>query len=297
MPKFKEPSVEDAGWARTIAYSSGFMGCDTAFGTLYLWRNEYGIKICRCDDFLLRMYEYGGRISYGLPIGRGNIKSAIDFLIDDAAARGLSELTFTGVDSKNAEHLLRLYPNRIEFTNHRESADYIYLQSDLSLLSGKKYHGKRNHISKFMRLYPNFTLEKITPENIEAAIEVSQLWMTENGRSEKDFAGEAAAINDAFENFDALELFGAVLMINGKPAAMTVAEAINDEVVDIHFEKSLSEYQGAYTVLNREFAQEYLSNFKFINREEDLGIEGLRKAKLSYYPIVLLEKAEAVIKL
>lgn len=297
MLKFKEPSLEDIHWAKPVLFSSGMTGCDAVFGTLYLWRNEYKIKICRRDEFLFRMYGYGGKISYGIPIGKGDIKSAVDLLIEDARARGLGELNLTGVDSENAERLSKLYPGKAEFISHRESADYIYLQSDLALLSGRKYHGKRNHISKFTRLYPSYTLEKITRENIEDALEVSRRWAAENNDSEKDFDGETRAINEAFENFDALGLFGAIMRVDGKPVAMTVAEAVNDEVADIHFEKALSEYQGAYTMLNREFAHKYLSDFKLINREEDLGIEGLRKAKLSYYPLVLLEKSEVVISL
>lgn len=297
MFEFKKPVVEDIYWAKPILRTTNLMGCDVTFGTLYLWRNEYNIKICQHENFLLRMYEYRNKISYGIPIGNGDFKNIIDLLIEDSKSRGLQEFILTGVDSKNTETLLKLYPDKFEFTNHRESSDYIYLQSDLSTLSGRKYHGKRNHISKFMRLYPNYSLEKITTENISDALEVSRLWIDENIESKDNFYGETLAINDAFEHFEELELLGAILKVDDIPIAMTVAEAINDEVVDIHFEKALSKYQGAYTMLNREFAKEYLADFKLINREEDLGLEGLRKAKLSYYPLVLLEKTEAVMKL
>ena len=168
----------------------------------------------------------------------------------------------------------------------RDSFDYLYLRSDLADLSGKKYHAKRNHLSKFFRTYENYSVEEITKDNFSDVIAVAKRW--QQGAVD---SGELSAIRDALMYFQRLGMFGILLYVDGRPVAVSIGSRISDDVCDVNFEKAVG-IDEAYAVINNEFAKRY-SGFTYLNREEDLGIEGLRKSKLSYHPLELIEKSTA----
>ncbi len=294
MLEFLKPTLKDKQWAKPIFLSSGYMSSDNAFGTAFIWKDAYDLKICRHKDFLLRMYG-DGNITYGFPLGKGNFKDIINMLIDDAKERD-EELSFVGLTKPMVSLLYEIMPEAFIFKSTRDTADYIYESSDLINLKGKKYHKKRNHISKFNTTY-KFEYSDINKENIDDCRIILKQWYNESDyKNNESLLNEKAALELALDNFKELEFLGGIIKVEGLPVALTMGEKINDEVFVIHFEKALKDYRSVYAIINNEFAKYNLSDYKYINREEDLGLEGLRKAKMSYYPQIILEKYNATLR-
>lgn len=205
----------------------------------------------------------------------------------------------------------------LHFEENRGDSDYIYSAESLATLAGNQYKKKRNHVSRFNRTYSNYEIRPLTPENFADALTVEKSWLNietlgessdtdcectcecreaawaERSEDEKSRLSEYCAIREALEHFDVLGMKGAVLYIGGVPAGMTMASEILPGVWDIHFEKVIDEYaeNGGYAIINKLFAEKlWATGAHLINREEDIGIEGLRKAKLSYYPQTILDK-------
>ena len=267
----------------------------SAFGTHFIWSERYGIKIHMDENFALIKADKSD-LNYYFPAGKlsdEELKKAIHYMIKDCKNSGREEFKISRLNKEDAESLERIMPGKFEINETRNRFEYIYNSEDLANLKGKKYHGKRNHISKFKNLY-NWTYEKIVPEKIEIYLKFFEKWFEKNSEKEgKDFIDEFKAIKKSLENYEKLEFEGGVILVDGKIIACTIGEKINSENFVVHFEKAFTEFEGAYTIINQEFSKTLEKRFKFINREEDLGIEGLRKAKLSYKPFLLLEKYDA----
>lgn len=274
-------------------YSEAF-GCDLNLLNAYLWRNEYNIKFAVFEDTLIKAYfnDDGTVWGYCMPTGR-NVKKALEQIFIDAQERGQ---TVHIVMLTNAQRALleSIFPSKFEFVRSPENQDYIYLTKDLVMLAGKKFHAKRNHISRFYRTYPDTRFETIDDSNEQDALLVVRNWCDENGYNPKGYE-ELSVIKEALGMRREFGLSGAVLYVDDKPVAMTLGSEISDKVFDINFEKALREYDGVYAVINNEFAKT-LTGYEYINREEDMGIEGLKKSKLSYNPVIILDRFNAVPK-
>ncbi len=292
MLDFNTPILSDKQWVEEIIFNSDVMGCENTFANTFLWRKKYDIRICRYNDFYFKTYFSGNKTTgYTFPVGKGDIKKAVDEIIVDAKQRN-SELLI-GLLTENTKELLNsLYPGMFIFKEDRDNFDYIYNQSDLALLAGRRYHSKRNHITNFIKKYPDYSYKSIDKSNFNDAYEVAKIWCQDNGCG-AGIESELCAIKEAFENFFELDLFGGIVYVENKPAAMTVASKLNNDICDVHFEKSVNNI-NAYAVINRDFSAS-VPQFKYLNREEDMGIEGLRKAKLSYKPEILLNKYTATL--
>ncbi len=290
MLDFHTPTLKDKEWIEKLVKNSGQIGCDVSFATTYLWREKYDIRVCNNNGVLYKAYfSKNGVSGYTFPIGDKPPKDMLDAIIDDAKERNVKPLIGM-LNKTNAEILFHIYPDMFEFFEERDSADYIYSRENLANLSGKKFHAKRNHISKFKRNNENYEYKSIDDANKEDAFFVAHKWHMQND-SDKS---ELKAIREALDNFRELDLLGGILYVNNRPVAMTIGSKINDYVLDVNFEKAV-EVDGAYAVINNEFAKANDSFLQF-NREEDLGLEGLRKSKLSYNPDKLLMKYTAVAK-
>lgn len=290
MLDFRTPTLTDKELIESFTRGCGQIGCDITFTNTYLWRNKYNIKIAFDGDTYYKCYAMGGDISgYALPITRGDIRAAVDKVICDARERGVRPLIGLLNDS-NSALIRRLYGDRARITEDRGSADYIYEREKLASLSGKKYHAKRNHISRFIKEHSDYSVKELCEDNYADALSIAQDWQTDNSDT-----GELSIIRDALENFDALGMFGLVLYVGSSPVAMCMASGINDRVCDVNFEKAVG-IGESYAVINNEFAKRF-DNYTLVNREEDMGLEGLRKAKLSYHPDILYSKSAAVLDL
>ena len=186
-----------------------------------------------------------------------------------------------------------LYPGRFDIRYERDYADYVYEADKLAALSGKKYHSKKNHVNKFMSLYPDWSYEPITKDNIEECFQMALRWRELNGcEADEEKHAEICVTLNFLRLFEELQMRGGALRVNGEIVAFTVGEAVGmrQDTLVVHIEKAFSEIQGAYTVINQQFAIHEGKDFQYINREDDVGQEGLRKAKLSYKPVFLIEK-------
>ena len=292
--------------------TSNLFGSDSCIANLFLLQTKYNTELKIKNGILIRYY-YGdeNRTGYGFPIPIKSpdksskwLSGAINVLIEDAQSqnRPLSFCLLTQEQKNQIDNCFASdFPQlSTDWKTNRDDCDYVYLRENLAELPGSHYQKKRNHISRFNRTYGENWEFKAYPENDIAAdiLAVSRKWFSEKrGESDPILQLEQQSIELALENTELLGLRGGVLYINGEPAAMTLAAPISDDVVDVIYEKSIGEFEhnGSYAVINQQFARQ-CQNFLYINREEDMGVEGLRKAKLSYKPTMILEKFYGIIE-
>lgn len=267
------------------------LNCDMAFANIYCWQDTYRTEIAECDGFLLLRFVYGeGETGYMQPVGDGDIRHIVSALADDAAARG-SALRMVGLSPEWRTEIERAFPDEFAFSAPRSLCDYIYLASDLASLQGRRYQPKRNHVNRFKAQY-QFRYEPLSAANMPDCTELNRKWVAVHDDSPSEQA-EQAAMQRAFDRFDELGLRGGVLYADGRTAAFTYGSAIDGETFCTHVEKADTGIEGAGAMINQLFAQSLADEYLYINREEDLGLEGLRFSKLSYHPSILLEKISA----
>lgn len=286
MLDLRTPTLGDKERIDCFVHDSGQIGCDVSFTNTYLWRAHYDIKVAFDDDTYYKCYFQDGKLTgYAFPLTKGDIRRAVDNILNDARERGVTPVIGLLSDT-NAELLKRMYGDRVTIEEDRSSFDYIYERESLAQLSGKKYHAKRNHLSRFLRNYDDYSIKEISQENFADVISVVERWLDGN-----DDTGELKVISEALDHLEELGMFGILLYVDGAPVAMSLGSRINDEVCDVNFEKAV-DIDEAFAVINNEFAKRYTS-FTLLNREEDMGLEGLRRSKLSYHPRLLLKKSTA----
>lgn len=290
MIEFKDITVEDKDTITSFTMNSCRRNCDLSFSNLCSWRFMYNTKFAVIDNFLVFKFWLHGRVSYMMPVGQGDPeKELIEKLIEDSLLEG-EPLRLMGVCQGMKKRLNDILPGKFEFTTNRDYSDYIYLRSDLATLTGKKFQSKRNHINRFKKEY-TYKYVPITPDRVQECLYLEAEWCKANDCDKQDGTGnERQAIVFALEHFEELGLSGGILYANDKIVAFTFGMPINKETFGVHVEKADTTVDGAYAMINFEFANHIPETFTYINREEDLGIEGLRKAKLSYQPETILEK-------
>lgn len=292
MLSFKTPDITDKAWADKCFSDVLSFSNEYCFGGVYLWKTPYRVKIANHKGFLV--CKWGEHSSFSLPIGNGNFIEVIEDIIVYAKNNDI-KLRFFGITEPYKKMLDAEFPGKFRYEFSEDYFDYVYEAEALANLSGKKYHSKRNHISNFKRAYPDWSYEEINEKNISECIELHTNWINFRESDDPDYSMEFEAVLTGFENFKELGLYGGLIRVGGKVVAYTYGERINDDCFVTHFEKAPSDVNGAYTIINQEFAKRLLDKgYKYINREEDLGIEGLRKAKQSYHPAIWLKKEVAI---
>jgi len=288
--EFHAPRPEDIVWAKPILLAEKRMGCEFSFGNVYAWAERYGTGITHYNGFFLARNGCG---HYSLPQGPGDLNGVLSLLREDARRCGKT-LTLFGVTSGDIPRLEAAAPGAFRYEANRDWADYIYRREDLAGLAGKKYHQKRNHIARFER-DNTWRCEPITPDVLDECLEMERRWVLSNaGKDPRAMRDELRALERCFAHYEAFGFCGALLRAGGEIVAFTLGEELNEHCFCTHFEKAFTEAPGAYQMINRCFAAMCLENYEFVNREEDLGDEGLRRAKQSYHPAMLLEKYMAV---
>ncbi len=283
--QLRVPELSDRDWIRKALEGSGRDGADFCFGCIYMWAPIYQYRVADIDG----MFVGRAGNSYSLPAGDGDPEEIVRELLKEE-----EPLRLHAVYDSQKEWLEETFPGVFTFTEDRDNEDYLYRVEDLANLSGKKYHGKRNHCSYFEKNF-DWTYSPLTGDDADEVLHFSRLWIEDNERQAEEGADlELGAIERAVRHLDELGFVGGVLRVDGKMVAYTFGEKINDRVFDTHIEKADASVRGAYPMINREFARNALTSYVLVNREEDMGIEGLRKAKLSYHPVELLRKYTAV---
>lgn len=296
MIPFKDVTLADRDTITSFTMKSDRRNCDLSFSNLCSWRFLYDTQFAVVDNFLVFKFWAGEQLAYMMPVGTGDLKAVLWELIEDARKEN-QHFCMLGVCSNMRADLEAILPEQFTFTEDRDYADYIYLRSDLSTLKGKKFQAKRNHINRFRNTYPDYEYTPITPDRIQECLDLEAEWCKVNNCDQQEGTGnERRALIYALHNFETLGLTGGILHVNGKIVAFTFGMPINHETFGVHVEKADTSIEGAYAMINYEFANRIPEQYIYINREEDLGIEGLRKAKLSYQPATILEKYMACLK-
>ena len=285
MLKFKKTEIGDIEIFKRYIGFSGELSCESAFVNLLVWESAYNNMWAEEDGQLIIKSGKGEESSYRLPFGNDFLKGIK--LIREYSGEEYPD--FWVQEGKRLDNFKAHFGDKYTFEESRDAFDYIYLRSDLAELSGKKYHGKRNHISAFSKKH-DWEYKPITPDNIEEVKLCAEKWYAENAdREDKYLRCESRGVETVLDNMELLSVKGGAIYADGAVVAFTLGSQISREIFDIHIEKALSDYAEGYTVINREFART-LDGYKYINREDDMGLEGLRKAKLSYKPTILLKK-------
>lgn len=293
MLDFHPITLADKPRADEILLTAPNMGCEYCFGTLFIWRNIYKTQIAFHDSMLTAKYVTEDGVCYCCPVGEGDFAEMVELIVKDAKKDG-NRTVILGCSAEDKAKIESLFPDKFTFTADDSRFDYIYSAEKLATLSGKKLHGKRNHISAFVRNNPEWTFEEITGENLGQCAAMNERWLMLNEyKDEVAISAEHNALNEAIAHYDELGLWGGLIRAGGEIVAFSFGERLNDKIFCTHFEKAYATVQGAYPIINREMAVRLKGEYELINREEDTGAPGLRKAKQSYYPEIWLEKFSA----
>ena len=273
----------------------GLRGCEYNFSNLFLWGRQ---RAAFLGDNLVFFSQFNQRSVYLFPVCRGDVKQTIDAIIHDAKTRDIP-CRLTSLTHDDCDLLESLYPDQFRFHHDRNSFDYLYNIADLATLKGKKFQKKRNHLNKFKQLHPDHYFVPLTDENTPQVEDMIQRWYQQKleANPDGDFYMEQVAICRALRHREELEMEGLVLMDADEILAMTLGSHLADNTFDVQFEKAIDE--TAYVAMCSGFAAYLMKkhpDLRYLNREDDLGIEGLRKSKLAYNPVMLIEKHWACLK-
>ena len=293
LPKleFKEPCLADYGKITEFIapFAEESMSCEITPMTLLIWKNYYHQKIAFYDDMLFVSLGKNSEI-FLLPFAK-DMKKAVNILKELTKSQN-RPLVFLGAEGVRLDTFNSIFSEEFSQNESREDFEYLYLTEKLKNLSGKKFHSKRNHISAFSKSY-NWSYESMTTDILPEVFEMADKWTEEMKKitdDTKSIEVENKALKEYLPFMKELNLRGGCIRVDGKIIAFTFGSPINNKVFDIHVEKALPEFRTAYTLINREFILNELLDFEYVNREDDMGLEGLRKAKLSYHPDILLKK-------
>ena len=275
----------------------GDHGCEYGFVNKFLWGRQ---KAAFLDGYLVVFAQFDRKSIYLFPLGTGDLRPVVDAVIQDARERGIP-CYLTGLTKENCEQLEGLYPGKFRFHLDRDGFDYVYAIDDLADLKGRKFQKKRNHANRFDAEHPNSRILPLDETTRVKAFCLMQQWYKNREEIDplNDFHLEKIALERAFAFQQQLGMEGIVLLDGDEPLAFTMGSFLTPDTMDIHFEKAREDVPGAYNAINREFARYLRSKYptlKWLNREDDVGLEGLRKAKLEYQPHHLVEKYWACLK-
>ena len=295
MIAFKRLSPDQRAHYEQYLMNLPTRGCEYSFANKYLWGKQQMAFLHGCVAFFSHFY---GKSIYPYPIGEGDKKATIEAIIQDSRERGIP-CRLSGLTDRDREELESLFPGQFRLRTERDDFDYVYDINDLADLRGRKFQKKRNHVNRFRTDHPDFQVVPLIGEHLLAAREMVADWYAERALSDPqgDYLLESIAIGRAFDRFEDLKMEGIALLTDESVVAVTMGSPLSADTFDIHFEKAREDVDGAYAAVNCEFAR-YLRlkypQVQYLNREDDLGIEGLRKAKLSYNPHHMIEKHRAI---
>ena len=295
MIDFRKIKIQDKNLYNKQLYAESTQSCLYGFSNLFMWGVQ---EIAYIHDHIVLYSRFDCHCFYPFPIGTSDKKAVLDEIFADAKERGVCPC-LTGLTEENRQLVEKLYPNQFYFHADRGNYDYVYDIKDLADLKGRKLHRKRNHLKHFKKNHPDYVVTPITTENMARVrafvLDWYKLKLEEN--PDGDYHHEQTALEKAFTYYADLEMDGLLLEENGEVLGFTMASPLSSDTFDVHYEKARGDIDGAYTTINSEFANYIRSKYphiKYLDREEDMGIPGLRKAKLSYFPHHLVKKYKAI---
>lgn len=272
------------------------------FTNLFMWRKSYDMRYVILNDMLCIMPQHkGGPRSATFPVGfigeDGKEKEIVPVIEEllayfkDIGAEPLIRL----YDEITVQKLTQAFPGKFLITEDVGSFDYVYSVQELSNLSGKRFHAKKNHVNKFMRLYP-WEYRPISAENVAECLQVFEQWYQNRADEVAGLDEEYEAVRELFFNWEKLDVSGGSLWVDGSMIAFSVGEPLCDKMAVIHLEHADTAYEGAFAMMNQQFLKNRWQEFEYVNREEDMGIPGMRKAKESYHPVFMVKKYVATLQ-
>lgn len=280
MLEFKPVELDDKEIIEKYYKRENHFLCEYCFTDIFIWGKHYNTQYAVCDGFLYLKSDGEDCCYYTVPEGDGDFEKAMDSILEYANEKGGSWL-FVSIYPEKKEKLEKYYPDKFEFEENRDNADYVYLAEKLASLSGKKLHKKKNHVNRFYKEYEGrWSYEPLNDDNIREFFSYQLDWC----ENDSAFLGELCAASIALKNYKALGIVGGILRVDGNIVAVTLGSKSFDDTMIVHIEKADYNINGAYQVINQQFVLNHCQDVKYVDREEDLGIEGLRKAKESYYP-------------
>ena len=295
MLTFHPLSLRDQSFISRYSAEENSRSADFNFGNMFLWDSRYRQLVSDYEGRLVMLccaYEHP---VFPFPIGAGELAPAIDAMQEYADSEGFP-LVIRGLEPQHRAALETLCPDGFDYTEDRDYCDYLYTAEKLIALSGRHLHGKRNHIHRFTAEH-DWDFRVLEPSMFPACLALLDAWEAQAGAADSIADGEPDAIKRAFDHYDRLGLLGGALFADGELAAFTLGEKISTDTFDVHIEKARSDIDGAYTMVNREFVKlirEHYPEIDYVNREDDMGLDNLRKSKMSYCPDAFVTKYTAV---
>lgn len=281
---FREITIEDIEWIENSIKDSDCLSCDYSPFNIFGWKDSYKTEINKIEDCLVCRLSIGEKWHYLFPCGNGQVDEALNTL-EKNHNENFDYPLIIMCNRKQAEYLGDAYDIELKVGYY----DYIYNAGDLMELKGSKYHGKRNHIAQFNKKY-DWKYVPLSNENLADAEMLMLDWFESMGS--EDFRPELNLLRNSVKYSDEFNIVGGILYADNEPAALSVASFPGNDTLDIHIEKANTKFSGVYAkIMNESVKYAYsIKEFAYVNREEDMGLENLKKSKLSLHPAFLEEK-------
>ncbi|MFV0364157.1 MAG: DUF2156 domain-containing protein [Suipraeoptans sp.] len=298
MIDFKKATLDDENLIAGYFKKYPSRSCERTFSNIYLWSREYPVTFAVVENTLVFKREIDGKVAFTYPAGEHeDVKAAVCTLHGFCEEKGVP-IVFYMVTPPQFEEIESLYPGKFEVEYLRDIADYVYEREKLATLAGKKLHGKRNHINRFLSTYEGrWSYERLSEDNVEDCFQMAIKWgEAYDGYKDREKNAELTVAINSLRLFKELRYIGGVLRVDGEVVAFTSGEEVTEDTIVVHIEKAMADIEGAYPMINQQFVKNECEKYTYVNREDDAGVEGLRKAKLSYRPAFLVEKGEVRLK-
>lgn len=288
---FHKLSIADKDSVRAVTLAAGRRNCNLTFANLIGWQFWFNTEVCILDDVVVFRFTIEGQRAYMVCSAVPPTQRLLQVLCADAAETG-ADLLIMGLEDDYASHIKGLMPDRVEVEPRRNQYDYLYLRQELAEMRGKNLKAKRNHVNKFLTEHPDFEYVELTPARFDECRQLSMLWRNEVHQDtpfyNETVRAEQRAMETVLAHWDALDMRGGCIYVGGRMVAFTYGSAVTHDTFDVLVEKADRTIDGAFNIINHQFALHLPSQYVYLNREEDMGLEGLRKSKLSYHPNLLL---------
>ena len=284
MLNFHPLTISDREVMQAVTLKAGRRNCNYTFANLVGWQFWFHTEVCVLPDAVVLRFTFEGERAYMVCTASDMQPQLISALLDDCDGR----LLLIGLEDSQALAVSQLSQFTIKVKPQRNQYDYIYRCDRLATLRGGAYQAKRNHVKRFRAEHPNFEYRPLTPELFNECRRLTALWREEKEANGGTIAAEQRVMETVFANWDALGMTGGCIFADGRMMAFTYGAAVTTDTFDVCVEKADRHVEGAFAIINQQFAEHLSEQFTYLNREEDMGIEGLRKSKLSYHPEILL---------
>jgi hypothetical protein len=305
---FHPLKLSDREAMQAVTLPSGRRNCNYTFANLVGWKFLFDTEVCVLENAVVLRYTFDGQRAYMICTSEALPLELIEALFDDSNG----DLTLIGLEDSQVAQL-SIFNSPIELARFhkaerlkefsitsnpvRNQYDYIYRRTDLAALHGKHLDAKRNHIHRFRAEHPDFEYRPLMPELFDECRRLTEMWLEEKKQNQKQnendnkieiIDAEHRVMETIFSNWDALGMIGGSIWVDGRMVAFTYGSAVTTDTLDVCVEKADRHVEGAFAIINQQFAEHLPEQYIYLNREEDMGIPGLRQAKLSYHPEILL---------